>query len=506
VFASIAIGFAVAVLGFVLGSGLVQALSPLEPSEPEEETAKEQAFLEFGGAESVAEKAADLFWDRERWVHRRVEQIAFLDTHVVRRRISIDLEIPVAGGEGAPSDGKWLPLSVLRNWPPVLSFDLRDETGRTLPLVSKVSTNLLDEQILMGVARQALGNVPSSLQRHLRSLVHGESTHSHDSLTAIRTSLNEWAEEHQEEAKLEELNRLVDLAGVLADRTLLWVKIAGTPGDRRILKLAYDEPTRKRLSPVRDFLTTIGFFSLAVDFEVPHIGDSGSYHLDVQAPDGLGVVAGDLLLPDGGHGQSWWKRAWRGLISRVAQAWAPIVGPAGSDSYPLVQRHHVQVLTQRVHIYLSGRRARSEAAAYVRFLPHRSGTITTCALVTVLAAAVMSGFDATATQLLNNRDEPGVFGAVVAFLLLVPGLLGYVLLHPAGEHPFVTRILAGARALAGLGLLLPVAAAALLLAAVIESDPDKLTWREPLMWMSWGIAAQAVIAWLIPRRYFRARD
>lgn len=492
---------------FVLGSGLVEALNPLEPPEPEEEMAKEQAFLEVGGAENVADKAADLFWDRERWVHRRVEQVAFLDTHVVRRRISIDLEIPVAGGEGSPSGGKWLPLSVLRNWPPVLSFDLRDETGKTLPLVSKVSTNLLDEQILIGVAKQALGSVPSSLQKHLRSLVHGESTRAHDSLTAIRTSLKEWAEEHQEEVKIEELNRLVDLAGVLTDRTLLWVKIAGAPGERRILKLAYDEPTRKRLSPLRDFLTTIGFLSLAVDFEVPHIGDSGSYHLDVQAPEGLGVVAGDLLLPDGvGHGRNWWRRTWRTLVSRVAQLWARFVGPDSSSSYPLVQRHHVQVLTQRVHIYLSGRRARSEAAAYIRFLPHRSGTITTCALVTVLAAAVMSGFEATATQLLDNRDEPGVFGAAVAFLLLVPGLLGYVLLHPAGEHPFVTRILAGARALAGLGLLLPVAAAALLLAAVIESDPDRLAWRGTLTWISWGIAIQAVVAWLIPRRYFRARD
>jgi hypothetical protein len=261
---SLLIGILIWGIAFVLISGFAIAQEKSVLTEPHEETVENQAFLEIGGAALVASEASELFWGPERWVHRRVEQISFVDPNVVRRRISVDLEIPGAD-EAGEATSKWLPLSVLRNWPPVLSFDLHDEEGRTLPLVSKLSTNLLDERVLLGAAEQALGSVPDSLKKHLRGLVHGEGAKARKSLTAIRTSLKEWSSEEGNEVEQEDLDRVVDLAGILVDRTLLWVKIKGVPGERRILKLAYDEPTRKRLSPGRDLLTTMGLADVPRD-------------------------------------------------------------------------------------------------------------------------------------------------------------------------------------------------------------------------------------------------
>jgi hypothetical protein len=493
---------------FVLAAGWELARRPPEDSGSTEQAAETQAFLELGGAEMVASEAAELFWGRERWVHRRVEKIAFLDPNVVRRRISVDLEIPGAGTEEAKEATKWLPLSVLRNWPPVLSFDLCDEANRTLPLITKLSTNALDEKILFGVVEGALGQVPPSLNKHLKALVHGEGGRARDSFTAVRTSLEEWSAEGNE-IDQENLDRVVDLAGILVDRTLLWVSVKGTPGERRILKLAYDEPTRKRLSPIRDVLTAIGLLSLAVDFDVPHIGDSGSYHLDVGAPDGLEVVAGDLLLPSDREvalaGKGRLHRRLSKAIALAARGWGRMLSRSEEPQLVQPERRNVQLLAQRAHIYVSGKRPRSEAGAYIRFLPQRSGTITTCFLVTLLAAATLDGFLAFAPELLDSKKSPGVLGAAVAFLLLVPGLLGYVLLHPAGEHPFVTKVLAGSRALAGLCLLLPVGDAALLLVAS-AGHPDVLGWRRELSWAGWALAAHAAVAWIIPRRGRRRRD
>ena len=122
----------------------------------------ETAFREIGNADSIAASTQQLFWERESWIYRSVEQIEFAGRKMVRRRISIDFEVPAHAielnfGEGdAKKVVRVVPLSLLRSWPPVLNFDLEDQDESPLSPVSRTTTNAIDERVLKLLARSAL--------------------------------------------------------------------------------------------------------------------------------------------------------------------------------------------------------------------------------------------------------------------------------------------------------------------------------------------------------------
>jgi hypothetical protein len=206
-----------------VATALLRVLTrPLEAAEEAEDLAAERtiaAFFEIGNPTTVAEQAVRLFWEKETWIYRRVERIMFLDRTLVRRRISVDFEIPqavlevrMAGAKDEdPRVERYLPVSVLRSWPPVLNFDLRDADDKPIPLLSRRTTNALDEEVLRQVAEHARGDAAEHIGDQLHRIVHREERHARNAFTVLRDAVSDHFE-HEEHADLDRYVRFLAAA------------------------------------------------------------------------------------------------------------------------------------------------------------------------------------------------------------------------------------------------------------------------------------------------------
>lgn len=94
-------------------------------------------------------------WDR--WVHRRIEQIELVSDAAAKRRISVDFRLHSTHfGEAVERDGDrkvhYVPLTLLKK-APVSNFDLRDEGGTALPLLTKRKTSSICAATLSAATR-----------------------------------------------------------------------------------------------------------------------------------------------------------------------------------------------------------------------------------------------------------------------------------------------------------------------------------------------------------------
>jgi hypothetical protein len=183
----------VAFVAFLLvAAGLLLLVGPLLDNDDEavpeaERGSPRRAFIELGSVNVLADQVAPLFWDKETWIERRVERIRFVDHTMVHRHISIDFRVPAQGL--ARGGVTYLPISVLRSWPPVLNFSLRDAAGQPLSLLSKQATNVLDERVLIDVAERAMGARAEEIRPYLRRIINDEGRGSRRAFTILRDAV-----------------------------------------------------------------------------------------------------------------------------------------------------------------------------------------------------------------------------------------------------------------------------------------------------------------------------
>ncbi len=402
----------------------------------------EQEILEKVGCSGASALAT-----QTSWVHRRVERVSFpnADDIAVRRRISIDFSIPEtlrAADEATELSLAvyYVPLSVLRKWPPVTNLDLRIPGNEPAPLLTRTQNAVADGSLLVEVAQQALGAdieidrylkaqlkripaarsaVAASILEQLFSPIDGDPTNDFDRQRKLL-----WGQQ-----------QFVHLAGGLTESTILWLRVSGKPKQRQIVKFAYDA----RVNAFEDLgifrLPSFGWRPLNAQFEVPHFGDSGSFHLEATVPAPLEITDAKLEV-----------RPRRQL---------------GAEDEP---EHHADVLKisaqperRHAHYYLAGDRLRTEGAAQMAVMP-RGGPIHVAWIAALLVAAMLWAYHSEISTVLANR------GPALAPLLVVPGLLAYLVTRP-GEHSAATRLLRGYRLLVvGVGLF-PIAAAVILVLA-----------------------------------------
>jgi hypothetical protein len=94
-------------------------------------------------------------WDR--WVRRRVEQVELISDAAARRRLSVDFRLHRSQfGEGMAREGDrkvhYVPLTLLHK-APVSNFDLRDESGTAIPLLTKRKTSSICAATLSAATR-----------------------------------------------------------------------------------------------------------------------------------------------------------------------------------------------------------------------------------------------------------------------------------------------------------------------------------------------------------------
>ena len=178
---------------------------------------------------------------------------------------------------------------------------------------------------------------------------------------------------------------------------------------------------------VKRFVTIIGGAAYHVPIQTPYIRNAPSYHLQVNAPEGLETRRIELLAE-------------------------------------LRQRGGAQAADRRgtpdcAHLYFSEARVRRMGMAIVSLRVGRRGLLSYSLAASIVIAAMLWLFAAHHGAIERPADK----SASVAVLLLVPTLMLVFAIRP-GEHLLATKLLSGARAMLAVLALLCVAAAGELVA------------------------------------------
>lgn len=410
---------------------------------------------EVSKLKAVGESAAEALSSQGEWIHRRVESITFPfpNRPVYRRHVSIDFTIPPGllpavdevEGPGATRPPRYyVPLSLVRRWPPLPRLDLRGADGLPDPFLTERQNAVLDSAALQGLALRL------SPQIDRRLLVSIAETAAAKTETERKAALREILEQTPPEVLVDaesEAHRVLAshqgfcaLTRALIGHSLLWLRVDGWAEDRAIVKFSYDVPTEPKTGEWGS--SSFGLDPFVFEFEVPHLGDTSSYHCNVVAPAPLRVVRAELRLEE--H------------------------HPENDGSNGDQVRHHVDSTLPRPHsdtielfaglaesqakFYASGDRTGLKGKLWVAVLIESQGLLQGALGVGTASVLILLAF----TLFLN--DAVKIAEASVAVLLISPAVLGYLLVRPS-EEALAGGFLTGLRRLIMLSAVPPVGAA-----------------------------------------------
>lgn len=412
--------------------------------------------------EAVGASAAPHVAERSKWIHRRVEQITFPlpSDRVYRRDVSIDFTIPgVRPVRSNSSPLYYAPLSLLERWPPLLRLDIRGPEGRPLPLLTSNQNARADAALLRAVAADVLSKAGLSLTPQLNEMLDRLAGLRHSArqqpprLRVLLGTLLSLIPPESLGARPPEMEALaadhlfVELAGAMPRSTILWLGVSGSPGERQIVKLSYDAPLLMHMQPWS--LKAFGMEPLVLDFQAPHLGGSGSYHLAVSVPPPLHITDSAVILsrPQTAEGMPHAARPVTGCTQ--AQGTVDFASPEGALSLYANQE------ARDARFYVSGPRTGSQGKARIAIVVSRGSLIRPGAAAGVAITALLAAVTLRLGASLRYRE------AVVTTLLIAPALLAYLVVRPA-DHIVAGQYLRGLRrVLMGLGAVPLLAAASL---------------------------------------------
>jgi hypothetical protein len=431
---------------------------------------------------AVGRAAAPALRTQHEWIHRRVESISFplAQSAIARRRISIDFTVPPTDAipDGTSVRRHYVPLSILRKWPPMLRIDLRDGAGTPIPLLTAEQNAVVDGEVLVTMAQAIaadrlgspdLGELEPLLRRVAEEPQHAASH-------ALREVLPPRAK--MPDDKLDALRHalrcddaFVRIAGGLTSHTILWFRVQSEPGAREIAKFAYDVEFGVDLSWWEP--PAFGLRPVTARYHSPHLGGWSSYHLLVEAPTPLRVIDTRLQLTP------------RPTVdSAVGPVHDPdIVATCCASRDTLRQKNRTlfsAVGAGRARFYVTGDRDGLEGDALVSMAVEKRGYVRGAAIAGATTAALISLFAVFLDEAASRRE------AAVAMLVFGPALLSYLLVRPS-EHVLAASLLRGSRRVLLVIGGLPLASAAALI--VERGEADALT--------CWFFVALAVLAWML---------
>ncbi len=479
-------------------------------------------------AEVSAENARALL-SPTTWIHRRVESMTFTEQLMVRRRISVDFTIdPVFTAYlGDPEQGNtctyFLPVALLRKWPPLMKLDLRTQNDEPIPLLTTSKNREVDAAVLKGVAKLyiKIEALLDTIDDDLTQIALASPIVATEAAARLRDALTAHGREigggDAVAFARDAADPLLNFATGLVANSMLWVRIDGLRGERRIVKIAFEDPVRQAQNPRRRFFASFSWQAIAAEYEIPHIGNSGIYHCQVDPPPQLQMVSAKLILDDPpvfaqaspSDQEAPLEDDSPSLPRVVAQSlkyaaqlrYRELFGEPSLDDpakrEPDSGVGYSRVSRGRAHLYVSGAR-KGFGIASVR-MAVASRALATASLISSTMIAILL---TTLVALAEAATEH--VGETVTVLLLVPGLLGF-LARPQ-EHPIVARYLAGLRALT-----LASAATSLLAAITLlgTRSPDagsvRPTWAV-LALVAWLIVLLLLPSWLLPAAPFQNEE
>jgi hypothetical protein len=185
------------------------------------------------------------------WVHRRVDQAAFVDPTTIRRRRSVDFTLPALTSP-APQHGTrdvhYVPLTLINKWR-LVDVDVRDEAGVALGLVGRRDHGPLAAALLIMLAHFCMGDtlpprhklqMPDAVKVDLRRIANAKVD---DAVRVCSTLLpaEPLPDDEMEWRTTLALNRtFMGLAWDLARSFFVMVPLTDAAGTRRVIKLGYN--------------------------------------------------------------------------------------------------------------------------------------------------------------------------------------------------------------------------------------------------------------------------
>ncbi len=526
------------------------------------------------------------------WLFRRVETIEFVGTGSVKRHISVDFEVP----PGLPNlrklaarGTKLVPISVYYKWPPLMGFDFLDPDGKPTSLYRRATNKQLDYGLLLGMvdlvaARSTFDHEPSRkelkkrakeiadntvldpcLQCELKALIDKRSPRWPDvqrTANRLRDELTEKFAGPLNGGRKDiagQIAATVDLAGRLADSSILWIGVDGEPGTDRIAKFSYNDHYIAKERRPRRWLTACSWRWSNVFISLPHAGRDVIFHLDLQAPHGCVEIADVTVtaLPAAGRTHDEAAAALPAADETHDEAAAISVldlakkypqkitkpdrwvGPENTHHYldygppeTLARTSQSRSRSKRLlpssdtevssheasvdlgdggaHVYLGSESAPSHRVfLQVKLAIRRSGFVANCALTATAIGVLMTFAYYHLASAAENLEPTAVL------LSIVPLVLGYVLIRP-GEDALEHHHLSGVRFLALVSGALPIIGALTLVlahtstpATLAKAVPPHLTtaktiWKS-LMYVSWSLFVLLSGSYAIARGSRRSR-
>lgn len=422
----------------------------------------------------IGELIAPMIADDLSWIDRRKESVQLLDDTALRRQISVDFSLrryvePLLN-EGSSGAGNLFcaPVFVLPKSPSTfMSFDLCDEEGRSLTLISRADNARISGEALIHLARLRLGGagaISPDLEAELRRVAVSDAARA-EQIAARLTSggLDPFRDELTE---LRKSDRFRWWLATLAHSSMVVVLFRSRGPRRKLVKLTFEEPivTKQRA------LTKLGWASYRVAIDSPLI-EARSSHFEAEAPPGLRVTKAQLT--DSEHEQ------------------------------PVMERGFMK----RVHLYRQKAEKAGAGAAVLWLDVSGPGFISGAILASLLTLGALVACMANSDEIAANPTS------APALLLVLPGLIASYVARP-DQHALTSRLLSSARRLLlGIALWAYVAAARVALAGGTPSSESAIADKAQSLedWLCWLAAATAIlfggllVTWLRGKRrsYFR---
>jgi hypothetical protein len=220
-------------------------------------------------AGAIAAAATSLLWQQAGWRHRRVETLTMLSHEQVRRAVSVDFTVPAEFREElriSHAGECVVPVALLAKRP-LVHFDLRNEEGHSVPLLTAQQNALIDRELLYQAFDYDLAD--QEVTEAVRAATEAAAGPLIERVLAGTAGV-EAVEALERDHGLAPMGLLRSTADLLSRAFVAWAVVGGLDR-RRMLKFAYDEPFAQRPG-------------LEYSYAATGCTEAASYHLEVAVP------------------------------------------------------------------------------------------------------------------------------------------------------------------------------------------------------------------------------
>ena len=372
----------------------------------------ESDFLTADRLNAIAQINARLLWRGGTWIHRRKETITIIDETALRRQVSVDFTLPdsfdgldLGPSVKEPPGGEPVycpPLFVLPKAPSnLMAFDLQDEAGVSLPLMTRHDNGRISAETLVELARFVYERtnrsdlLKISLEDRLRRIAETDDPDSMGPLRLIGATEDD--PDHSQLGSLCADGAFKWWLRTLGHSSIVVVPYRDPTVRRKIFRLSYQQPIAYAL-PV---FGRLGWTDYRVAIDSSWI-DARNFHLEAEAPAGTRITSATLVDDEA----------------------APAVSDGG--------------FLRRVHLYRRDAERAGAATTTLSLRVNGQGFVGGAMLASMLVTAAIAACLYYSQNIAKNPTS------APALLLLLPGLIASYVARP-DQHALTTRLLSSAR-------------------------------------------------------------